>query len=190
MNSNAWKTKEVVVAAMIAVAVGLFNMLLDLVYMPLFSLLGPIFKELTFGIYSLSVLMPAYIFQKRGLALFGGVVTALVNILAGSSFGLQIMIAAVLKGVSMEAAVMLRKNYKDSTVMLAGVIMSILVYIRDYFVFGYAAFGLGTNAAMLALRLVSAIFIGTYFSKSVAFGLAKTGVLNSFSICNKDTEAA
>ncbi len=79
MNSNAWKTKEVVVAAMIAVAIGLFNMVLDLVYMPLFGLLGPILMELTFGFYSLSVLVPAYIFQKPGLALFGGVVTALVN---------------------------------------------------------------------------------------------------------------
>lgn len=186
MNSNAWKTKEVVVAAMIAVAIGLFNMVLDLVYMPLFGLLGPILMELTFGFYSLSVLVPAYIFQKPGLALFGGVVTALVNILAGSSFGLQIMIAAILKGISIEAAALLRKNYKDSTVMLAGVIMAILVYIRDYFVFGYAAFGLGTNAAMLALRFASAIFIGTYFSKGVAFGLAKTGLLNSFRICSKE----
>ena len=53
-----WKTKEIVVVAMVAAVIGVIFTLMDFIYMPLSAALGVVFMELTFGIYMLSALVP------------------------------------------------------------------------------------------------------------------------------------
>ena len=182
-NERVWKTKEVVVTAMISVVIGILFLLMDLAYMPLSTLLGPVFMELTFGIYMLSAFLPAYIMQKPGFAIFGALVAAGVNILGGSAYGIQVLLAALLNGAAAEIIFAARKhNYTDLTMFLAGILMAIFVFVRDYIVFGYSAMPTGTLAAMLAVRLVSAMFIGTYLTKGISYALVKTGALKNFNV--------
>lgn len=83
-----WKVKEIVVIAFVAAVVGVIYTVMDYVYNPLYTLLGPVFMELTFGIYLLSASLPMYIARKPGFALFGGLVCAGVNLLLGSPYGI------------------------------------------------------------------------------------------------------
>ena len=85
-------TKEVVIVAMVAAVIGVVYTLLDYAYMPLSAALGTVFMELTFGIYLLSASLPMYIVRKPGFAIFGGLVTAGVNLLLGSPYGLQLVL--------------------------------------------------------------------------------------------------
>ena len=97
-------TKEVVIVAMVAAVIGVVYTLLDYAYMPLSAALGTVFMELTFGIYLLSASLPMYIVRKPGFAIFGGLVTAGVNLLLGSPYGLQLVLAGLLQALGMEVA--------------------------------------------------------------------------------------
>mgnify|MGYP000402369689 CR=1 FL=1 len=182
-NEKTWKTKEVVVAAMVSVVIGILFILLDLAYMPLSAVLGAVFMEILFGVYMLSATLPAYIMQKPGFALFGAIVAAGVNILGGSAYGIQVLLAALLQGVAAEIVFAGRKyKYSDLTMYLAGILMAIFVFVRDYFVFGYSAMPVSFLAGLLAVRLVSAVFIGTYLTKGISLALVKTGALKNYNV--------
>ncbi len=184
-NDKTWKTKEVVVAAMVSVVIGILFILLDLAYMPLAAVLGATFMEVLFGVYMLSAFLPAYIMQKPGFALFGAVVAAGVNILGGSAYGIQVLLAALLQGVAAEIVFAGRKyKYSDLTMYLAGILMAVFVFVRDYFVFGYSAMPVSVLLGMMAVRLVSAIFIGTYLTKGISLALVKTGALKNYQVAN------
>lgn len=48
-----FKTKEIVVVAMISAVIGVIFTLLDWAYMPMSAVLGTVFMEITFGVYML-----------------------------------------------------------------------------------------------------------------------------------------
>ena len=78
-----FKTKEIVVVAMISAVIGVIFTLLDWAYMPMSAVLGTVFMEITFGVYMLSAALPMYIVRKPGFAVFGALVAAGVNLLMG-----------------------------------------------------------------------------------------------------------
>ena len=179
--NNKWKTREVVIVAIVAAVIGVIYTLMDYAYMPLSAVLGPIFMELTFGIYLLSAALPMFIVRKPGFALFGALVTAAVNILLGSAYGIQVVLAGVLQAVGVELVYALFK-YKPNLLclVLSGIVAALFVFVRDYLVFGYAALPVLTLVAMLAVRFVSAAVIGVLLVKVIRAGLAKAGVMKNF----------
>ena len=176
-----WKTREVVITAIIGAVIGVIYTLMDYAYMPLSAVLGPVLMELTFGIYLLSAALPAYIVRKPGFALFGALVTAAVNILLGSAYGIQVVLAGALQAAGVELVYALYK-YKPNLVclLLSGIAAGLFVFVRDYFVFGYSALPIGTVLGMLAVRFVSAAVIGVLLVKGIRAGLAKAGVMKNF----------
>ncbi len=178
---NKWKSREVVIVAIIAAVIGVIYTLMDYAYMPLAALLGPVLMELTFGIYLLSAALPAYIVRKPGFALFGALVTAAVNILLGSAYGIQVVLAGVLQALGIELALVIWK-YKPNTLCLVvgGILAGCFVFVRDYIVFGYSSLSIGVIVGMLAVRFVSAAVIGMLLVKGIRAGLKKAGVMKNF----------
>ena len=121
-------TKEVVVVAMVAAVIGVIYTLLDWAYMPLSAVLGTVFMELTFGVYMLSAAMPMYLVRKPGFAIFGALVTAGVNLLLGSPYGLQLVLAGFLEGLAVEIAYAVVDRYQGSmkNLVLSGILGPIL----------------------------------------------------------------
>lgn len=178
---NKWKSREVVIVAIIAAVIGVIFTLMDYAYMPLAALLGPVMMELTFGIYLLSAALPAFIVRKPGFALFGALVTAAVNILLGSAYGIQVVLAGVLQALGIELTYAIFK-YKPTTLCLVigGILAGCFVFVRDYIVFGYSALSIGIIIGMLAVRFVSAAVIGALLVKGIRAGLQKAGVMKNF----------
>jgi len=178
---NKWKTREVVIIAIVAAVIGVIYTIMDYAYMPLSALLGPVFMELTFGIYLLSAALPAFIVRKPGFALFGALVTAAVNILLGSTYGIQVVLAGALQAAGIELVYAIFK-YKPNLLCLvfSGIVAGIFVFARDYFVFGYSTLSLGVVLGMLAVRFVSAAVIGVLLVKVIRAGLKKAGVMKNF----------
>lgn len=188
VNQNRWKTKDVVVTAMISVVVGLLFTGLDTIYMPLSSLLGTVFVEVLFGIYCFSPMLPFYIIRKPGIALLGGVIAALINILSGSPYGIHILVAGVLEGIACEIVFMTRKYHTFNFGMLAiaGALAAIFITIRDCIVFGLIKMPAPIIAGTIAVRLVSAVFVGALLVTLICKAIAKTGVLKNFAISDQD----
>lgn len=182
----AWKTKEVVVIAMIAAVIGVLYTIMDFLYMPLSSLLGPVFMELTFGVYLLSAALPMFIVRKPGFALFGALVTAFVNLLLGSAYGIQLVLAGTLQAIGIELGYLLPKKYSANWInlVLGSVLGALCVLARDCIVFGYASLGTTTLLGIVAVRLFSAIVIGNGLVIGITKALKQTNVLKGFR-CNE-----
>ena len=109
-----FKTKEIVVVAMISAVIGVIFTLLDWAYMPMSAVLGTVFMEITFGVYMLSAALPMYIVRKPGFAVFGALVAAGVNLLMGSPYGLQLVLAGFLEGLGVEIGYAILGKYEGN----------------------------------------------------------------------------
>lgn len=177
-----WKTKEVVVIAMVSAVVGVIYTLMDYAYMPLSSLLGTVFMELTFGIYLLSAALPMYLVRKPGFAIYGALVTAGVNLLLGSPYGIQLVLAGVLQAIGIEIGYALFGKYKGNmaNITIGAILGALFVLARDLIVFKTYTYGAGILAGIIVVRLLSAVIIGTILIKLISFALVKTGVMKGF----------
>lgn len=181
-----WKTKEIVVVAMVGAVIGVIFTLLDLAYMPLSAALGVVFMEITFGIYMLSPLVPMYLVRKPGAAIYGALVAALVNLLLGSPYGVQLILANLLEGIAVEIAFAVVTKYKGTfaNFVLAGILGALFVFCRDFIVF-YAMSFQGFMVPLLIVRILSGIFIGWALTVVIAKALNKTGATKGFA-CAQD----
>ncbi|MGC4020131.1 MAG: ECF transporter S component [Muricomes sp.] len=184
---NGWKTKEVVVIAMIAAVVGVLYTLMDYAYMPLSAVLGTVFMELTFGIYLLSAALPMYIVRKPGFAVYGALVTAGVNLLLGSPYGIQLILAGVLQAIGIEIGYALFGKYEGNmkNMVIGAILGALLVFSRDALVFGTLTYGAKIVTGIIIVRLLSAAIIGTLLVKGITAALNKTGVLRGFACAKK-----
>lgn len=184
MTNSGWKVKDFVVGAMIAVVIGLLLMVWSNIYMPLSPILGPVGVEILYGPYFIPGLLCLYIIRKPGAALYGGIVAGIAELLAGSPFGINIIVAGIVQGGATDLvfAATKYKKYSWLNVVIAGAFTAIAIYLRDFFVFGYSTLGLKTNIAMIIIRIVSGALLGGIISKIIGEALAKTGVLKNFGI--------
>ena len=165
---------------------GVIYTLLDYAYMPMSAVLGTVFMELTFGIYMLSGALPMYLVRKPGIAFFGALVTAGVNLLLGSPYGLQLVLAGVLEALGVEIAYAIFKRDASLKCMVLGQILgAVFVFCRDTFFWGTPwSYGTGIAAGVVIVRLLSSVVIGIALVKVITAVLVKTGVLKGF-VCAK-----
>ncbi|NLA70422.1 MAG: hypothetical protein GX852_05220 [Clostridiales bacterium] len=180
-NKKKSRTKEIVVAALVAAVIGVIYTVLDYFYMPMSAVLGPIFMEITFGIYLLSAFLPMYIVRKPGFAIYGAILTAVVNLLLGSPYGVQVILAGVLQAVGIEIGFALSKYKVNAISMIVGPILaSLLVFVRDYFVFGYSQVATSVLIGIVVVRVISALVIGGLLVCGITSAVKKTGTLKGF----------
>ena len=177
-----FSTKEVVVVAMVAAVIGVVYTLMDYAYMGLAALLGTVFMELTFGIYLLSAALPMYLVRKPGFAVFGALVTAGVNLLLGSPYGIQLVFAGVLQAAGIEIGYALFGKYEGNLKNMAvgAILGALFVFGRDAICFGTLSYGMPVVAGIVAVRLLSATIISIILVKLITAALNKTGVLKGF----------
>lgn len=176
------KTKEIVVVAMVAAVIGVIFTLLDYAYMPLSAVLGQIFMEITFGIYMLSPALPMYLVRKPGIAIFGAIVAAGVNLLLGSPYGIQLILAGVLEALGIEIGYLIGGKYEGNLInmIIGGVLGGVFVFGRDAIFFGTLENGAAVIAGILVVRLLSATVVAIVLVKVITAALKKMGVLKGF----------
>lgn len=175
-------TKEAVITAMVAAVIGVVYTLMDYAYMSLAAILGTVFMELTFGIYLLSAALPMYLVRKPGAAVFGALVTAGVNLLLGSPYGVQLVLAGLLQAAGLEIGYRLFGSYQGNlmNMVLGAILGALFVFSRDAIFFGTLSYGLPIVAGIIAVRLLSATVLGIILVKLITTTLQKTGVLKGF----------
>ena len=138
--------------------------------------------------YMLSAAMPMYLVRKPGFAIFGALVTAGVNLLLGSPYGLQLVLAGFLEGLAVEIAYAVVDRYQGSmkNLVLSGILGPIFVLCRDTFFWGTPwSYGTAVAAGVVIVRFFSAIVLTTIIVKVITAALAKTGVLKGFKCVQK-----
>ena len=148
-----FKTKEIVVVAMISAVIGVIFTLLDWAYMPMSAVLGTVFMEITFGVYMLSAALPMYIVRKPGFAVSEEIGYAILGKYEGN---LKNMISGQILGAA-------------------------FVFLRDGFFWGTPmSYGTTVAVGVIAVRFLSSVVIGIILVKMITAALEKTGVLKGF----------
>lgn len=179
-----WRTVDIVVAAVIAVAFGV----VFISWNALWSVTGPAFaafppaQALLYGMWLLPGVLGGYLIRKPGAALFTELVAAFVSTIPGGPWnGVLIIVWGLFQGLLPEL-VFLAFRYRVwrwPVVVLAAATAALFPAVADN-VFYYPTWAFGWQVTYGALVIVSTVVIGTLGAVGLVRALARTGVLAPF----------
>ena len=180
----AWKTRDVVVAAALAVPLGI---LWSLGWGYVWSAGRAILPELGFvldGFYVVAGVLVGYIVRRPGAALLGEMLASLIEIPL-TPFGAIVLWLGFLQGIGVELvfAGTRYRNWSLPVLLLAGAVGALLPYFGyTYITTSTASLGIDIQILRVALKVVGGAIFAGLAGKLIADALAKTGVLNNFPI--------
>ncbi|MFJ3028647.1 ECF transporter S component [Curtobacterium sp. NPDC087080] len=182
--SLRWRVVDIVVASVLAVAIGVVFKLWEFGYEPISAVAGlvlPGTQALFGGVWLLAGPVVAIVVRKPGAALYAEMVAASVEALLGTQWGWLTLEAGLVQGLGAELvlALFLYRAYRLPVVVLAGAAAGLALGINDT-VLWYP----GLDAAFKTVYVVSAVVSGAVIaglgSWLLVRALAATGVLSSF----------
>jgi energy-coupling factor transport system substrate-specific component len=181
--SFTWRTVDIVVAAVIAVAFSVVFWAWNAVWAatePAFAALPPA-QYLISGVWLVPAVLGGFVIRKPGAALFCELLAATGSALIGSQWGLDTLVSGAVQGAGAEVVFALGRyhNWSLTVAVIAGLASAAAGWIHDMLVY-YPDLGAGGWAAFLPFYLVSAAVITGLGAYYLTRSLAQTGVLASF----------
>ncbi|NLE09934.1 MAG: ECF transporter S component [Actinobacteria bacterium] len=180
-----WTTRELVVAAVLSVAVGVIFWAWGLLWTSVFSLIPFPFHYATVGVWMTGGLLVPYVVRRPGAALVGEIVAAFVSMALGNQWGILTMASGIVQGVGAEIVfgVFRWKRFKGVALYGAAGLAGLFSIILDTFVYSYYAMYSGSSILVAAvLCIVSSVVLGGGLALLLGEALAKTGVLSGLEI--------
>jgi len=181
--TGSWRTVDVVVAAVIAVAFGVVFWAWNLLYAATgsaFAFLPPL-QGVMYGVWLLPGVLGALVIRKPGAAVFTELVAAIVSALLGNQWGVTVVYYGLLEGIAPEL-VFLATRYRRwglPTALLAGaaaglaaVVLDVVLYYSDW-----SASWIGVYAVLVVASAAAVAGAGGWL---LVRSLARTGVLAPF----------
>lgn len=183
MNTNTWRTVDIVVTAAIAVAFGVVFWAWYLVWTaatPAFVAMAPA-QNIMYGVWFMAAVVAALVVRKPGAALFAEVVAASIEALLGNAWGLDTLVSGAIQGIAVELAFAIFRYQRWDLVatLLAAVLAAIGAWIHDMPTF-YADVPLSDQLVIGIFMVISAIAIAGFGSWWLVRALAQSGVLAQF----------
>ncbi|QKS12118.1 ECF transporter S component [Curtobacterium sp. Csp1] len=184
--SLRWRVVDIVVASVLAVAIGVVFKLWEFGYEPLSAgaaLVLPGSQSLFGGVWLLAGPIVAIVVRKPGAALYAEMVAASVEALLGTQWGWLTLEAGLVQGLGAELvlALFLYRVYRLPVVVLAGAAAGLALGINDT-VLWYPGLDVGFKAVYVVCAVVSGAVIAGAGSWAIVRALAATGVLSQFAV--------
>jgi energy-coupling factor transport system substrate-specific component len=181
--TSAWRTVDIVVTAVIAVAFGVVFWAWNSVWAatePAFAAL-PAAQYLISGVWLIPAVLGGLVIRKPGAALFCELLAATVSALIGSQWGLDTLVSGIVQGAGAEIVFLLfrYRNWSLTVAALAGLASAVAGWVHDMIVY-YPDLGLAGWLAFLVFGAISATIIAGLGSYYLTRSLAQTGVLAQF----------
>lgn len=182
-NPSGWRTIDIVVAAVVAVAFGVVFVAWNTLWAatePLFVALPPA-QAVMYGVWLLPGVLVGLIVRRPGAAFFGGLVSAAVSALIGSQWGVDALISGAIQGGGAELAfaIGLYRRWNVSFAVLAGALAGLGAAIHDIVVY-YPETGLDFWAVYAVATILSGAIVAGVGGWFLLRALAATGVLRDF----------
>ncbi|MFF5171661.1 ECF transporter S component [Micromonospora sp. NPDC000089] len=183
-DSNRWRTIDIVVASVIAVAFGVVFWAWNLLWSATagaFAFFPPA-QALIYGVWLVPAVLGGLVIRKPGAALYCETVAAIISALLGSQWASIVILQGVMQGLGAELAfaAFRYRSYRLPTALLAGALTGLGAAIFD-FVYWNAAYDLTDYRIPYALlTIVSATVVAGAGSWFLTRALADTGVLDRF----------
>jgi energy-coupling factor transport system substrate-specific component len=180
---TAWRTRDIVVAAIIGVAFGVVFWAWGLAW----SALDPAFavvpwaKDLLYAVWLVPAVLAPLIVRKPGAALFAEMVAAGVSTLIGSQWGPDTLLSGFVQGAAAELvfAFTLYRSYALPDLIVAAVASAAAAWIHDWALY-YAEVSLQVQLVRGLMMAISAIVIVAFGSQALERALRRAGVLEGF----------
>jgi energy-coupling factor transport system substrate-specific component len=174
-----WRTRDIVVAAVIGVAFGVFFFVAGGLWSAIAGL-GPA-QNLFYGVWLLPAIVAPLIIRKPGAAFFAEVVAASLSALLGSLWGVDTLLSGIMQGAAAELvfAVTRYRSYAFPTLAAAGLAASAAAFVHDVYFYSsaYAPDVLLLTAIWMA---ISGAILLPLAAIALVRALRPTGVLDGF----------
>ncbi|HEV8516615.1 MAG TPA: ECF transporter S component [Candidatus Limnocylindrales bacterium] len=174
-----WRTRDILVVAVIAVAFGVFFWAFGVAWRALEGL-GPLLNVL-YGFWLLPAIVAPLIVRKPGAALFAELVAASLSAILGASWGIDVLVSGLLQGGAAELvfAAFAYRRYTVPVLVLAALASAAAAFVHDWLVW-YPAY---SSDALLLIALfmgISALVLIPAAALALVGALRRAGVLEGF----------
>ncbi len=181
--SPRWRTVDIVVTAVIAVAFGVVFWAWDTVWnalAPLFTAFKPA-EYVISGVWLMPAVIAPLVVRKPGAAFFAEIVAASVSALLGSVWGLDVVLSGFVQGAGAELifAFALYRSFGLPVAIVAGAVAGVAEALHDLPVY-YASNDLVFQASVAVLEVVSGAVIAGVGGWLLVRTLRSRGVLEAF----------
>jgi energy-coupling factor transport system substrate-specific component len=182
--TRSWRTVDIVVTAVLAVAFGVVFWAWGL----LWAALDPAFKAFPpgqafmYGIWLVPGVLAMLVVRKPGAAVFAMIVAATVSALLGSQWGTQVIWYGVIEGLAPEL-VFLAFGYRRFTLPVAVIAAGAAgraTFCLDWFYYYGGVWTAGWLTAFAVVLIASSVLIAGLGSWLLVQRMAATGVLDAF----------
>jgi energy-coupling factor transport system substrate-specific component len=182
VSNNRWRTVDIVVTAVVAVACGAVFVGWATVYSatdPLFSAVPPL-QALVAGVWFLPAVLAPLLVRKPGAALFAELAAAAVSMLFGSPWGLTTLVSGLVQGLGAEAvfAATRYRNWGLPVALLAGAAAGLGAAVYESLLW-YLSYSFAWIVARGAAEIAGGALLAGLVAWLLARALAKTGVLDA-----------
>lgn len=184
-----WRTRDFIVAAALAVPLGLvWSFAYGFVWLAARGIL-PQLGDVFDGFYLVGGVLVGYVVRRPGAALLGEMLAALIEI-PFTGFGAVVLWLGLVQGLGVEI-VFLATRYRrfDLPVLLLAGAMGALVAVLGYSypAEGWLNLAIGVQLLRWVLKLVGGAILAGLVGKLIGDALVQTGVLDNFPIARGRT---
>ncbi|MFY1637016.1 ECF transporter S component [Solwaraspora sp. WMMB335] len=182
--ARRWRTVDIVVASVIAVAFGVVFWLWGLIWAATeagFSFFPPA-QAVLYGVWLVPAVLGALIIRKPGAALYCELVAAIVSAALGSQWGAIVVLQGLAQGVGAELVFLAvaYHSFRLPVALAAGTAAGLGAAVFDQIRY-YAPYDLVTfRVPIFLITVVSATVLAGAGSAALTRALARTGVLDRF----------
>jgi energy-coupling factor transport system substrate-specific component len=177
----AWRTADILVAAMIGVVFGVVFFVWNGVYAAMNFLQPSILQDWIYGMWLVPAVLAPLIIRKPGAALFAEMVAASISAVLGSQWGPDTLLSGFLQGIAAEVvfAVFGYRRWSVVVLALAAVASAVGAWAHDWAIY-YPDFTVDLQLLRLVVMAASAIVFAALGSVALVRPLRRAGVLEGF----------
>lgn len=181
--SGGWRTRDIVIAAVIGVAFGVVIWAWNLLY----GAAGPVFafapwlRDIMYGVWLMPAIVAPLIVKKPGAALFAELLAASVSALLGSQWGVSALLSGLVQGLGAEVVFFLTgyRIYTFAVLAAAAIGSAIAAWLHDWYFF-YPTIDPVIQWLRGLAMVISAVVIAAGGSVLLVRSLRRSGVLDGF----------
>lgn len=183
-NSFAWRTVDLVTAAIIAAALGVAFWGYDVFVYPAVGAVTafyPPIGELQLGVWILPAVVGMLLVRKPGAALLTELIAANIELLLGNSWGITVLVSGLAQAAGVEIIFALSRYKKFSIAWAAfgGMLSAVFEVFYEYYAW-VPDFSVANKIVYLICGVISGALISGFGGWALVRGLAKTGALSAF----------
>jgi energy-coupling factor transport system permease protein len=181
-NLNRWRTIDIVIASIVAVAFGVIFWAWNLLWNGPLGGVTPPLRCVIYGMWLVPAVLGALIVRKPGAALYTLTIASLVSVAIGTSWGWTLVVQGPLEALGAELifAAFAYRLYNLPVALLAGATAGVVASVYDAFVW-YPGYSWATfRIPYILVTAASSLVIAGLGSVLLVRALAQTGVLDRF----------